>query len=211
MADQCVWRGGGCYQRSTYCVMSSSDIALRIVVLPALSRPNTSTRASFSVFFSFRSKSSKPMVRTVKTAVTQIKTHARFNVSKIANIRVCFSSSGPEFNHWLSSFFVRGSDHESQPCPWLGDSRERACKGKGTGAVAKGLQRAQVVRDRPSPLSCTGEELAGFAVGVPPSGPHVIHAARLTGPCLWCAAPQAMQTASDHDQGGGTIHTGGRT
>jgi hypothetical protein len=47
--------------RNTHCVMSSSDIFFKIVVFPALSRPRTRIRASFSVFFSFRNNDSNPL------------------------------------------------------------------------------------------------------------------------------------------------------
>lgn len=49
----------------THCVMSSSDRAFRMVVLPALSRPSTRTRASFSVFFNLRKRSSSPIADAV--------------------------------------------------------------------------------------------------------------------------------------------------
>lgn len=46
----------------THCVMSSSLSFFRIVVLPALSRPRTSTRASLSLRFSLRSMDRRPIL-----------------------------------------------------------------------------------------------------------------------------------------------------
>ena len=47
------------------CVMSSSLIFFRMVVLPALSRPSIRMRASFSDLFSLRSSDSRPMLCSV--------------------------------------------------------------------------------------------------------------------------------------------------
>lgn len=49
---------------NTYWVMSSSERALRMVVFPALSKPRTSTRASLSLFLSFRRSDKSPMIIT---------------------------------------------------------------------------------------------------------------------------------------------------
>ncbi len=43
------------------CVMSSSESFLRIVVLPALSKPSTKIRASWSLLLSLRSNVNRPI------------------------------------------------------------------------------------------------------------------------------------------------------